>query len=133
MGVALTVGEVREVVASLPRHATVLGGEDSGGRDPDPQLLGILGVGDDRVEDQPCGAGPPLGGRRVVGQALSRLPGRTVIVADEQGCRLRARVSLSPARPNDHTWEKPSRNGAGVSVHPMDSANAASSAAHTSI
>ena len=133
MGVALTGGGVRQVVAPLPGHPTVLGGEDAGGRDPDPHPLRILGVGDDRVQDEPRGAGPPLGGRRVVAQALDRLPRHAVVVADQQGRRLGPRVEPAPTRPSDHTCEKPSPNGVGASVQPMDSANAGSSAAQASI
>src|SRR5690606_8508916 len=66
--VPLAVGGVGQVVAPLPRHAAVLGGEDPGGGDPHPHPLGVLRVGDDGVQDQAGRAGAPLPGGRVVGQ-----------------------------------------------------------------
>ena len=90
--VPLTVAGVGEVVAPLPGHATVLRGEDPRGGDAHPQLLRVLGVGDDGVQHEPGGARAPLGGRRVVGQPLDGLPRRAVVVADEQGRRLGAGV-----------------------------------------
>ena len=55
-------------------------------------------MGDDRVEDEPAGAGAPLGTARVVRQALDVLPGPAVVGRLEQPGGLDARVQPVEAR-----------------------------------
>jgi hypothetical protein len=58
--------------------------EHAGGGDPDPELVGILGMRHDVVQDETAAARHPLGPARVLGQTLDVLPGLAVVVADEQ-------------------------------------------------
>ena len=58
--------------------------EYAGGRDADPELVGIGRMGDDVVKDQPAAAGDPVGAGRVVGETLDMLPGFAVVLAHEE-------------------------------------------------
>ena len=51
---------VREPVAALPGRAAVLGGEDTRGRDADPELVGVRRVRDDVCRTSPAAPGSQL-------------------------------------------------------------------------
>lgn len=87
---------VGEVVATLPGDAPIFGSEHTGRRDPEPHLLGISRVSDDRMQHQPGSTRAPLRGGRVVGERVDNLPGDSVIIAGEQRRGLGSRIQPVP-------------------------------------
>ena len=71
-------------VARLPGRPAVARLERAHGRDRHPHPIRVGRVGDDRVEDEPAGAGLPGRARGVVGQALDVGPGPPAVIAPEQ-------------------------------------------------
>ena len=87
LGVALLLGQevaARAAVAGLPGPAAVRGVEHAAGRDRDPELLRVLGMGHQRVQDQPAAAGLPVRPRGMLAQAGDVAPGPAAVVAAEQ-------------------------------------------------
>lgn len=123
---------VGEVVATLPGDAPIFGSEHTGRRDPEPHLLGISRVSDDRMQHQPGSTRAPLRGGRVVGERVDNLPGDSVIIAGEQRRGLGSRIQPVPTLASDQTWANRSPNGGTSGVQPIISAKSASAAAHSS-
>src|SRR5262245_33053055 len=57
---------VREAIATLPRRSAVLGREDAGGRNSDPEFLRVARIGYDGVQHQPGSTRIPGAGGRVI-------------------------------------------------------------------
>ena len=75
---------VREAVAALPGRSTVLGREDAGRRDSDPELFRIVRIRHDGVQHQPGGTGVPAIGRGVVRQGLYSFPIFTPVLTGQK-------------------------------------------------
>ena len=86
LGIRVVGQEVREcaLVARHPRLAAVIGAEDAGRRDADPELFGRLLVEGDRVADQAARARVPAIPSRVLEQRPVRLPGRAPVAGAEE-------------------------------------------------
>src|SRR5215208_855905 len=64
LGISLVVGQeicAGALVPRLPRCSAIGSVEDAPGGDPDPDLLVIVRMQDDRMQDQPAPARLPLG------------------------------------------------------------------------
>jgi hypothetical protein len=75
---------VREAVAALPCRAAVLGREDAGRRDSNPQLSCIAWIRNNGVQHQPGSAGVPAIGRGMIGQTLYPYPIFTAVRAGQK-------------------------------------------------
>ena len=65
---------VREAVAALPSRSAVLGREDAGRRDSNPELFRVARIRHDGVQHQPRSTGIPAAGRGVIRQSLYPSP-----------------------------------------------------------
>ena len=63
---------VRQAVAALPCRSAVLGSEDAGRRDSNPELFWIARIKNDGVQHQPGSTGVPVIGRGVIRQSMFR-------------------------------------------------------------
>src|SRR5579862_1055075 len=64
--VVTTCFGVREAVATLPGRSAVLGCEDAGRRDSNPELFRVTWIRNDGVQHQPRSAGVPATGGGVI-------------------------------------------------------------------
>ena len=65
---------VRQAVAALPCRSAVLGREDAGRRDSNPELFWIARIKNDGVQHQPRSTGVPAIGRGVIRQSMYPYP-----------------------------------------------------------
>ena len=72
--------DVRKAVATLPGRSAVLGSEDAGRRDSNPELFRVAWIRHDGVQHQPSGTGIPAIGRRVIRQSLYPIPIFTAVL-----------------------------------------------------
>src|ERR1700722_11836206 len=83
---------VRQVVAALPCRAAILGREDTGRRDSNPELFGVARIGNDRVQHQPGSTGVPASGGGVIRQSRDPRPILTAVLTCEKVRRFGAGI-----------------------------------------
>src|SRR5204863_1013531 len=68
----------------LPCRSAVLGREDAGRRDSNPELFGVAWIRYDGVQHQPSATGVPAIGRRVIRQSLYPIPIFTAVLTGQK-------------------------------------------------